>query len=111
MFISFRNVAALFEISKETVQDLKVEVEALRRENTSLSADLLSSKTHLDWLKIQFNQLQTERALLLDKLYGIAPPVPQLMQAPPPPTAFEEFSFNDMGDALAREIGLPIYGE
>jgi len=103
-----KQLLSFFEVSVS----LKEEVAALRAQNLTLERELQSSKLNLDWLKIQYNQVQLERTALMDKVYGIKLPTPQLSTATPQTRlpSIEEFDFNDMGDDKARELGLPIYG-
>ena len=123
MWISFKNVAELFQVSKESVSALREENAALKSENAALKSELLSTKVNLDWLRVQYNQVQAERTALMNRNFGINVPTPQLV-APqtgsyfptgtPSRTAdlsrvFEELSFDDMGDEKAAELGLPVY--
>lgn len=101
----------LFKVSQETVNQLRQENAVLKAENSLLQHELTSAKVHLDWLRVQFNQLQLERAELMDKVNGIRVPVPELAprnKAPKRPT-LEEFNFEDIGDEVAAKLGLPRY--
>ena len=52
-----------------------------------------------------------ERQQLLDKAYGVKVPAPQIEKAPLPgePNSIDEFSFDDVGDEVAKKLGLPVY--
>lgn len=125
MWISFRNVASLFEVSHDTVVSLREEVAALKAENAAIKSELLSTKINLDWLRVQYNQAQAERTALMNQRYGIAAPTPQLQPNPGsyfPSVAshdaianqiphLQDISFDDLGDEVAAKLGLPVYGE
>ena len=105
-----KSVVSWLNISLDSVNALRTENAALAAENKLLQTELTSTKVNLDWLRIQFNQLQMERAELLHKAHGIRVPVPELRRersAAPP--SLEEFSFEDIGDEVAAKIGLPRY--
>ncbi len=125
MWISFNNVAELFDISQETVVGLRERVAKLEAENSALKADVTSTKINLDWLRVQYNQVQAERTQLMNTRYGLHVATPQLQPSPGAyfPTLaaqeaissqvpkFEDLSFEDIGDEAARKLGLPVYGE
>lgn len=125
MWISFRNVAELFTVSKESVDALRQENAALKAENAAIKSELLSAKVNLDWLRVQYNQAQTERTALMNRNFGIQAPVPQLHPATGSylPTAgtqdsildrmptLSDLGFNDVGDEVAEKLGLPVYGK
>ena len=105
-----KSVIEWFNISQNTVSALREENAALRAEYTALSKELTSTKVNLDWLRMQFNQLQLERTALVDKLYGIKVPTPELVtRLPKLPSTIEDFGYDDMGDEMAKRLGLPTY--
>lgn len=120
MWISFRNVADLFEVGKDTVSSLREELAATKAENAALKSELLSTKINLDWLRVNFNQVQAERTELMNRRFGIAVPTPQLQPSAgsyfPTKVAPEisqlpspEDLFNDLGDVVATQLGYPAY--
>lgn len=111
MWISFKHVSDLFAVAKDSVDLLRQEIAALKAENTALSADLRDTKLNNDWLRVQFNQLQLERTALLDRVYGLKAPTPQLVPsaAVDPIKNLQDALFADIGDDEARKLGLPTY--
>lgn len=101
----------LFTISKETVSSLREDLAATRSERDNLKFQLQVSQNQFSWLCAQVNTLQLERAELLQKVYNIHPPVPEILRAPVSDGRPQEFSFDDMGDELARKYGFPVYDE
>lgn len=100
----------LFRISQDTVSSLREDLAKIKAERDSLRDSLTKSEILSDWLRIQVNSLQFERSALLDKAYGIKAPVPELMKKPEHrDPAEEEFSFEDIGDTLAKKLGLQVY--
>lgn len=104
-----KSVIEWFNISQGTVNALREENAALRAENLSVSKELTSTKINLDWLRVQFNQLQLERTALLEKAYNIKVPTPELVARSKAPASLEDFSYEDMGDEMAKRLGLPTY--
>ena len=61
---------------------------------------------------MQVNSLQLERTALLEKAYGIRVPAPEVVRVPyvgAAPAATDDFSFEDMGDKMAKKYGFPIF--
>lgn len=91
----------------------------LRQENAALKAErdaLKAENSHLklsgDWSRAKINQLELERAALLQKAYDITIPAPQIMrQQSDPDSKLKQFSFDDVGDDIARVLGIPIHGD
>jgi len=104
-----KSVVSWFNISLDTVNTLREENAALKAENDSIGKELQSTKINLDWLRVQFNQLQLERTALLEKAYNIKVPTPELVARAKVPSTFEDFSYEDMGDKMASLVGLPTY--
>jgi FtsZ-binding cell division protein ZapB len=103
-----KDLVGFFQISHDTVSSLRSEVAALKAENGSLRHENATLKTHFDWLRTKVNALELERAGLLEKAYNIKLPVPEIArqthQVEP-----DAFSFEDLGDALAKKYGLPTF--
>ena len=87
------------------------ELVKLRTERDNYRDELSRSQILGDWLRVQVNTLQMERSALLDKAYGIKVPVPMLERTPTmsEDTSQRDFSFEDVGDELAKKLGLPTY--
>lgn len=64
----------------------------------------------LDWLRTRVTQMEKERAILLERMFGIKVPVPEIMKAEDPFKAhpFNDLAsmFNDMTDAEAVKQGI-----
>lgn len=103
----------LFHISKDTVNSLREEVAALKVERDSLKEQVQKAQILGDWLRIQINTLQIERTALMEKAYNIRVPSPELVRAAPvvPENDLGEFSFQDIGDALAKKWGYPLHND
>ena len=87
------------------------EVVKLRTERDSYRDELSRANILNDFFRLQINSLQMERQQLLDKAYGVKVPAPQIEKAPLPgePNSIDEFSFDDVGDEVAKKLGLPVY--
>lgn len=47
----------------------------------------------LDWLRTRVTQMEKERAILIERMFGVKVPVPEIMVAPDP---FKDHPYNDM---------------
>ena len=99
----------LFRISKESVEDLREDLAAVRAERDLLRVQLATSQNHFDWLRTRINVLEAERAQLIEKAYGIKVPVPEIVRTPTSPMELNSDIFTDMGDENAKALGLPFY--
>jgi hypothetical protein len=105
-----QRVVDWLNISLDSVKSLREENAVIKAKLEILQGELTSSKINLDWLRIQYNQIQNERAELMSKVYGIKTPVPELKRDRTRPPSIEEFNFDDIGDEVASRLGLPHYG-
>jgi hypothetical protein len=105
------SVLSWFQISKDTVDALREANASLSAERDALVRELTSVKITCDWLRLQFNQLQLERTALIEKVYNIKLPAPELVKAPTITSPSADFNFDDMGDQLAKQFGYPSYGD
>jgi hypothetical protein len=112
MFISDKLVS-LLEIGKETVSTLREEASALRVEVAVLREQLSKAQIMQDWLRVKVNQLELQNGALLEKAYNIKVTVPEIAKRLTIDPTFDpkNFSFDDVGNELARKIGLPTYDE
>lgn len=68
-------------------------------------------QTNLDWLRVRVNQLEHERAQLLWNYLGVKVQIPEIQRVSPtadtPPHPLSELpSFNDVGEAEAKRLGI-----
>jgi len=99
-----KQIVDLFSTTRDDLVKAKAERDLFR--------DQLSQSTILcDWLRLQVNSLQNERTALLAKAYNIYVPTPQIERTPVrgESMSIEDFSFDDVGDEVARKLGLPVY--
>ena len=101
-----------FKISQTSFDDLRQEVAALKAERDALKSELISVKVNADWFRVKVNQLEVERAQLLEKAYSIRVGAPEIVRHTDLSNIrLEDFNFDDMGDAKAKELGYPAYGD
>lgn len=116
MFVPKTLIDWITTVKLDEAPKLREENAALRAERDTLKLELAKSHFTQDWFRMQINTLQLERTALLNKAYSINVPAPELIQArvlpredePKIPTAMD---FEDMGDSLAKKLGLPTYSE
>jgi len=100
------------ETASAALQDLREELSAVRAERDALKLQMTVSQTNFDWLRMQVNTLQMERTALMEKAYGIKIPAPELVRTPiieDPNMTEKNFSFEDLGDNIAKALGYPTY--
>lgn len=107
MFLSSKLVS-LFEIAKDHVADLKVELATARAENAALRAELADVKITSSWLRAKVNDLEFQNKALLEKAYGVKLPVPVIQQATPAlnPYKLPEAIFEHIDDETAKALGI-----
>lgn len=101
-----------FHISKESVDSLREELAAVRAERDALRLQATADRTTADWLRMRLNALELERAGLLEKAYSIKlPAVPYLSRDPKLANEPDKdaFNFDDIGEDLAKRLGLPLH--
>lgn len=98
-----------FKISKESVDALREDSAALRAENIALRTELQTTKANFSWLTLRVNALEMERAVLLEKVTGVKVAVPEIARPLPIDQLVNQLSFEDMGDDMAKKLGLPVY--
>ena len=107
----------LFSIGKETVSILREEVATLKVERDALKDHLKSVSINSDWFRMKVNQLEVEKAALIEKAYGVKLPAPEFVRTLPQADyslankVLDSDLFNDMGDELAKRVGLPTYND
>lgn len=104
-----RQLVGILEVSKESVDGLRVELAAVKAERDALRSEVSAMRVNSDWMRIRVNQLEMERADLMHRAYGITLPVPELVRAVKPTVEPDQFSFEDLGDRVAKRLGLPTF--
>lgn len=104
---------SVLQVNGDVVKQLQSDTAALRIERDLLRAELIKSQINSDWFRLKVNSLEFERAGLLEKAYGIKTPAPQIERSQPidPANDPSNFSFEDVGNDMAKKLGLPIWGE
>jgi len=112
MWIPKSIVDWITSVKLDEAPKLREENSALRAERDVLKFQLQVSQNQFDWLRMQVNTLQLERMALLEKAYGIKVPAPEIIRVPVlgEDTRQEEFSFEDVGEEIAKQLGYPVYG-
>jgi len=104
-----KTVVEWLNVSLDTVTSLKESNAALTAERDALKNELASIKITSDWFRVQINSLQMERVGLIEKAYHIKLPVPELVKSPTKDIQRDDFSFDDLGDEVARQLGMTTY--
>ena len=99
-----------FKISQESVNELRTEVLALRAERDVLKQQLITTNANFEWLRTRVNQLEVERAGLLEKATGIKTAVPEIVRSHSQlDNMLNNFTFEDVGEDMAKRLGLPSF--
>lgn len=101
----------LFSIGKDTVDSLRKELEVIRVERDILKQQVLVAQNNFEWSRSKVNSLEMERTALMEKAYNIKLPTPQILKQPVVDPTFDpaNFSFSDVGEQMAKQLGLPSY--
>jgi predicted nuclease with TOPRIM domain len=104
-------VIEYLKISKEAVDDVRQELAVVRAERDALKVQVATTQSNFDWLRAKVNQLEFENKALIQKAYDIQLPVPELVRRNPSTDFLSniDHGFNDIGEELARQLGLPSY--
>ena len=70
----------IFQVSKEAVDALRLDVATLRNENDLLKSQLTHSRVMSEWLRTRVNQLEYEKAGLMERAYQIKLPAPEIVR-------------------------------
>lgn len=100
-----------FKISQSSFSGLKEDNVALRVERDSLQRQLITTTSNFEWLRMRVNTIEMERVALMEKAYGIKIPAPEIVRTPVvgQGTKQEDFSFDDIGESMAKVLGMPSY--
>ena len=93
-------------LSRDAMAALREELAAVRAERDSLKLQQAVDRTHFDWLRTKVNGLEFEKAALIEKAYGVRLPVPELSRPNHIDPRLLNFSFDDVGEEVAKELGL-----
>jgi len=108
-------IFSILEVAKDSVDSLRTDLATSRAECSLLKQQLSVAETNGNWMRVKINQLELERAGLLEKAYAIKlPAVPELIRTSLPkqsdPNLFA--GFDDIGDDVARALGgFPIFDQ
>jgi hypothetical protein len=69
----------------------------------------------IDWMRHRVNALEKQNAILLQKAAGVIMPVPEIVPTRPGSMSVPDFnympSFEDVGDEVAKQLGIRHDGE
>ena len=99
----------LFRISKDTLDAQREELASLRATNAGLTTQLAAALANFEWTRMRLNAVEVERAMLLDKVYHIQPPVPEIVRLPAASMDLGSDIFEDVGDDNAKLLGYPTW--
>lgn len=107
MFVSDKLVG-LFQIAKETVDELRLEVSTLRVQNSSLDRELASLKVTNEWMRHKINGLEIEKAALLGRDGIKLASIPEIAAQPRlrPEESLATLNFDHISDEDARKLGI-----
>lgn len=108
MFVSDK-VVGLFQLSKDYVDEMKAELAKVKVERDAAVLELATTKANFSWATSQINDLQFQNKALMEKAYGVRVPVPEIVRPRNTPLEAAQDIFNDMGDDMAKKLGLPTF--
>jgi hypothetical protein len=92
---------------------VKDDIATLRAENALLRNQVVVAQTNFDWARHRLNTLEFENKALMEVAYGVRIPSPEIVRQPKLDPSFDpkNFSFDDVGEMKAKELGLPVYDD
>jgi len=102
-----KTILDYFGVNVELVRNLQVDLAVARSEAEAAKLQLAVTNNTLSWLQMKVNQLELEKAGLIEKVYNIKVPVPEILRTPLVTQDFSHIlnNFEDIGDERARELG------
>ena len=96
------------EVASQALAHLREELSAVRAERDTLKQQLIISQTQFDWLRMRVNQLEQERAVLLQQVTGLPMAAPEIVRTPGINLDLNEAEslFNHIDDEQAKKFGL-----
>lgn len=107
MFVSDKLIS-LFEIAKDTVDDLRIKLATAQAENIALKLSMEGLKTTNEWMRHKINGLEVERTALFNIAYGTTLPAPEIVGAPRQTAqqTLAQVNFDHIDDEVARKLGI-----
>lgn len=97
----------LLQLSKDNADALRTELAVCRAERDLLRSQLAVANSQFDWLRLIVNQLEIERASLLEKSSGIKTPIPEIQATPRKPfPKIGELAFQHIDEETAKTLGI-----
>lgn len=99
-------------ISKQTYQDLYHEWQKCKAESEAQTRAAIGLRESNNWLMLRVTSLEKERAVFVERMFGVKIAVPELSPIPIVHDPFAEnplnetMSFEDVGDEAARQFGI-----
>lgn len=103
-----KSLIELFQVSKDTVDALRTDLNTVRAERDILKVQLGISQNQFSWLSQRVNILEVERAQLLQKAYGIQAPIPEIVRVPNAELDLHADLFNHIDDEMAKQYGFTV---
>lgn len=75
-----QHLTSLLELNVDQTRELRTENAVLKAENEILKRQLAVSQANFDWVRVRVNQLEFERAGLLERAYAIKLPAPEILR-------------------------------
>jgi hypothetical protein len=96
-------------LTRRIYDDLRDKLVAAEAEARGQAGALRTVQANFDFMRVRLNQLEQERAILIERMFGVKVPVPQIEKAPTPfdENKFNEtFSFDGLDDSTAAALGI-----
>lgn len=85
-------------ISRKIYDDLQSSLNKAQAEARAFQESNKGLQTTLDWLRTRVTQMEKERAILIERMFGVKIPTPEIMAAPDP---FKDHPYNDLASMFA----------
>lgn len=106
-----KQLVELVQVSKDNADTMRTELAKVTLERDLAKSELLTLRANFQWATAQINDLQFQCKALLEKAYNIRVPVPEIVRPTGNVPKFDSNLFEDMGETMAKEQGMPLYGD
>jgi hypothetical protein len=98
-------------IDRKTYDDLRLTAAEHQGQVTALQASVATLTATMDWMRHRVNQLEHERAMLVQNVLGVTIQAPTIERTPAPRLPHDHplngtMSFEDVGEAEALRLGI-----
>lgn len=106
----FNQIVADYARVQQAYADIRSDNVGLMASRHELNTQKAKDDLTIDWMRHRINALEKQNAILMQKVAGVAMPVPEIVASRPGTMSAPDFShlpsFEDVGDSEAIRLGI-----